>query len=268
MLATCGVVAFLTDFGTRDTYVGQMKGALLEIAPAAVPVDLTHDVPAHDVEAGGFALEVGSAAFPPGTVFVAVVDPGVGTPREAVLAVTDRAFFVAPDNGILSRVLRDNPHREVVALRNARFRRDAVSSTFHGRDVFAPAAGWLCRGIPPAEMGPRVELRFGPAPARDPRPPGTSFDARVLGIDRFGNVTLDVRVEEIGGGIPVVRTASTAVRRFVRTYGEARAGEPVVLVGSAGYLEIARREARADADPSLSTGASVRVTVERPDARA
>jgi S-adenosylmethionine hydrolase len=197
---------------------------------------------------------------------VAVVDPGVGTGREAVLAITDHAFFVAPDNGILSRALRDTPAREIIGLREERFRRGRVSSTFHGRDVFAPAAGWLCRGVNPGELGPRVRLAIGPAPPRPPRGSGVEFESRVLHVDRFGNATLDVRTEEIGEGRPVVRTATSEIGRFVSTYGDADPGEPILLIGSAGYLEIARREGRADDDPAVAVGAIVRVTLDPPAA--
>lgn len=264
-----GIITLTTDFGTADTFVGQMKGAVLSVAPETRIVDLTHEVPAHDVAAGGFALRTGYAAFPPGTVHVAVIDPGVGTSRRGLVVRTQRFLFVAPDNGVLSAVLEEEPLEEAFVLEAEHYRLPETSATFEGRDVFAPAAAWLLRGIPPESFGPpagdltmldlsRTRLEYG-RPAR----------VRVAAIDRFGNATLDlprhalepllgapgehrVRVETAGGVVDVLRHA----------YGEAEGDRPFLLFNSAGYLEIAVREGRATDRLRVRAGDEVVITVD------
>ncbi len=256
------IVTLLTDFGTADTFVGQMKGAILAVNPDVAVVDLTHEVPPQDVEAGAFLLATAYGAFPAGTVHVAVVDPGVGTTRRRLAVRTDRFYFVAPDNGVLSRVLDEDPAGAAHAVEAAHYLAREVSATFEGRDVFAPIAGWISKGTelsnlgPPA--GPLVRL---PAPA--PLVAGAPATVRVAFVDRFGNVALDLsrrrleawlgeralalRVETPGGEVSSVR----------RTYAEAEGSAPFLLLNSAGYLEIAVREGRADRALGLARGAEV-----------
>src|SRR5688572_8071379 len=150
------VIALLTDFWTTDHYVGAMKGAILAVAPDAQLVDILHDVAPQDVEGGAHALASAYAAFPAGTVFVAVVDPGVGSPRRGLAVAAGVHRFVAPDNGILTGVFEDHPDARVHALAERRFWRDRVSSTFHGRDVFGPVAGHLAMGARLEDLGPAV----------------------------------------------------------------------------------------------------------------
>src|SRR5918999_18870 len=147
------VIALLSDFGTRDHYAGTMKGVMLGICPDATLVDITHDVPAHDVVDGALQLAAACRYFPPGTIFLAVVDPGVGSARRGIAAETADYRFVAPDNGVLTLVLRDFPPKRIVELRERRYARPTVSRTFEGRDRFAPAAGWLAKGIDLAGLG-------------------------------------------------------------------------------------------------------------------
>ncbi len=150
------IVTLLTDFGTADYFVGAMKGAVLSVNPSAQVVDITHEVPAFDVEAGAFALRAAFEAFPKGTVHVAVVDPGVGSPRRPLVVAAGRHFFVGPDNGLFGHVYeRVRPFR-VFHLTNASYFRREVSPTFHGRDIFAPVAGALSRGVRAEELGPEV----------------------------------------------------------------------------------------------------------------
>src|ERR687884_688330 len=147
------VIALLTDFGTRDHYAGTMKGVALGICPDATLVDITHDIPAHDVAAGALELAAAYKYFPAGTIFVAVVDPGVGSSRRGVAADTGDYRFVAPDNGVLTLVLRESPARKVVELTERRYARPTVSRTFEGRDRFAPAAAWLGKGVDLGALG-------------------------------------------------------------------------------------------------------------------
>src|SRR5687767_6797222 len=185
------IIAFLTDFGTRDHYVGAMKGAALGICPDATLVDITHDVPPQDVLTGALELSAACPYFPAGTVFVAVVDPGVGTTRRGIAAQAGGFRFVAPDNGLLTVVLRDLGPATVVDLTNPRYGRDRVSRTFEGRDRFAPAAGWLAAGIELSSLGTPVHERI------ELKVPGSAVSGdrlwgEVLLVDRFGNLVTSI----------------------------------------------------------------------------
>src|SRR5258705_9626939 len=147
------VIALLTDFGTRDHYAGTMKGVALGICPDATLVDISHEIPAHDVLAGGLELAASYRYFPAGTVFLVVVDPGVGSSRRGIAADTGDFRFVAPDNGVLTAVLDEHPARRVVELTERKYARPTVSRTFEGRDRFAPAAAWLAKGIDLVALG-------------------------------------------------------------------------------------------------------------------
>src|SRR5687768_10951322 len=147
------VVAILSDFGTRDHYAGTLKAVVLSVCPDANLVDIGHEIPAHDVLAGALELAACYRYFPPGTIFLVVVDPGVGSARRGIAAETGDYRFVAPDNGVLTAVLRDTPAKRVVELTERRYARPTVSRTFEGRDRFAPAAGWLAKGVDLAALG-------------------------------------------------------------------------------------------------------------------
>src|SRR6058998_3139745 len=147
------VIALLTDFGTRDHYAGTMKGVALGICPDATLVDISHELPAHDVLAGALELAAGYKYFPAGTIFLVVVDPGVGSTRRGIAAEAGEYKFVAPDNGVLTVVLDEHPAKRVVELTERRYARPTVSRTFEGRDRFAPAAAWLAKGIELTALG-------------------------------------------------------------------------------------------------------------------
>lgn len=264
------IITFCTDFGTHDNFVGQMKGAALAIAPELQLVDLCHAVPPHDVAAGAFILETGFRAFPPGTVHVAVVDPGVGTPRRAVAVKTRSYTFVAPDNGLLSRVLDVERAVRAHVLEAAHYRRKTVSATFEGRDVFAPAAAWLARGAALENLGPPAGPLVGLEGTRPPVRRGATVELPVLQIDRFGNATLDARAVDLARlfeGAPVAqwslvaRTASGEVNRTVRTYTEGGEDAPFLVINSAGYLEIALYGRSAAEELRLERGRGVELTI-------
>jgi S-adenosylmethionine hydrolase len=218
-------ITLTTDFGTTDWFVGAMKGVILEIQPAACVVDLTHGLPAGDIRAGAFALLAGYRAFPRGTIHVVVVDPGVGSDRRALVVASPDYLFVGPDNGVLSWALGREAQPEIRQLTNERYLRQPVSQTFHGRDVFAPVAAHLSRGIPPAAFGPVADQ-----PVHLPWP---QEDA-VLYIDRFGNAITNIDRAQ-------VRAIQIGDRRIAveAHYQAVPAGEPVVVRGSSGFLEIA-----------------------------
>jgi S-adenosylmethionine hydrolase len=256
------IVALLSDFGLHDHYVGAMKGALLAACAGAQIVDVTHDLPAHDVRGGALALASVHRAFPGGTVFLAVVDPGVGGPRRGLAAAAGGYHFVAPDNGLLSLVLADHETAEVRALTNAGLFRYEVSSVFHGRDVFAPVAGHLARGGRLEDVGPRVTdavTLHWPAP----RIAGRTCDAEVLHVDRFGNLTTSVRRSDLlalGDDWSDVQVQIAGVRLpLARTYADVAVGEACALIGSSDRLEIAVNQGHAARELPAAVGDPVRV---------
>ena len=268
-MALPGIVTLTTDFGLEDTFVGQMKGAALSIHPDLTLVDLTHEVPPHDVLAGAVCLKTAYSSFPPGTIHVAVVDPGVGTARRGIAVRTGGYYFVAPDNGILSLVLQDEPAGSAHVLEASHLRRPTVSPTFEGRDIFAPAAAWIARGVGLDRFGPQaddlVQLRL----------PGTHFEpsqpvpVRVLLVDHFGNVTLSVPRGALEpwllpeGDLRIrVQTPGGTVSELRRTYGDGEGKGPFLLFNSADYLELAVREGRADERLGLKPGDEVLLMVQ------
>jgi S-adenosylmethionine hydrolase len=256
------VVAMLTDFGLADHYVAAMKGVVLTGCPEATLVDITHEIAAHDVR--GAALELGACwrYFPPSTVFLVVVDPGVGTTRRGIAADVGGFRFVAPDNGVLSVVFDSGIPSQVVALGGPRFERMSMSRTFEGRDRFAPAASWLASGIPLGELGVPIDdpirLELPQAQTR-----GDHVAGCVLRVDRFGNVITNVpqamlaRILCNGSATAVV--GGHRITRFVETYGEMPAGEVCGLIGSRDWLELSVNGGRAS--DALGVGAGAEVVV-------
>ena len=236
------LIAFLTDFGTRDHYVGAMKGAALTICPDATLVDITHEIPAHDVLSGALELAAAWTYFPDGTVFVAVVDPGVGSARRAIAASVGSRFFVAPDNGLLTLVFRDAPPAQVVALSNPRFARAVVSRTFEGRDRFAPAAAWLAAGIELTSLGPAID-DYAQIDVPAPVVTTTTIEGVVLQVDRFGNLitNIDRRILErfADSAATGVAVGSHQIGALAGTYADAAPGAPCAVIGSSDRLEIA-----------------------------
>jgi len=239
------IVTLLSDFGSRDQYVAQMKGTILTICPSATLVDITHEIEKFNVRIGAFVLAAASRYFPTGTIHLAVVDPGVGGPRRGLAIESRRSMYVGPDNGLLiPAALRDGV-KEVYSIENPCFMRSTVSPTFHGRDVFAYAAGRIACGARLSEVGPMIR---DPVPAAFPEAavsPGR-IDSEVLAIDSFGNVVTtasekDLAVAGFKTGTKVGTEVKRRVRRLdlVRTYSDAADGETVLLIGSHGFLEVA-----------------------------
>jgi S-adenosylmethionine hydrolase len=260
------ILTLSTDFGTEDEYVGVMKGVILSIAPEVRLVDLSHQIPPQDVRRAAFLLMNAVPYFPPDTVHLAVVDPGVGTERRPLAVRTPAGTFVGPDNGLFSWVLARVPEWGAVEIREPAYRLPLVSSTFHGRDIFAPAAAYLAAGVPLERLGPRLT---DPVRLPPPRLEVSDFAVKgeVLYADRFGNLVTSIgRFRWDGDRLvlaPAFRPASgevtvgVAAARVVlagvelqgvrRTYGEVAVGEPLALVGSSGFLEIAVRQGSAAA---------------------
>jgi len=245
------LITLLTDFGTADSYVAEVKGALLSLAPGATLVDVTHDIPPGDVVAASYVLGRVWRAFPAGSVHLAVVDPGVGTRRRALAVEAAGYRLVAPDNGLLSEVFAA-AHAHVVSLPAPA----SASRTFHGRDVFAPAAARLARGEALEQLGSPVSDLVH-LPPRRLRTEGTEVVGHVIYVDRFGTLVTDIPEFEAGPG------AELCVGRHVvplhGTFGDVAAGSPVAYAGSGGTLEIAVRDGRAASALDVGRGAEVRV---------
>ena len=258
------VIAMLTDFGTRDHYAGTMKGVALGICPDAVFVDITHDIPPHDVLAG--ALELGAAYryFPGGTVFLVVVDPGVGSARRPIAAEAAGCRFVAPDNGVLTIAFKETPPTRVVELTERRYARPTISRTFEGRDRFAPAAAWLAKGVDLSGLG-RALTAWQTLVVPEPALADDRIVGEVLRVDRFGNLVTNVerRVFERfagAGGIEIV-AGTQAVGKVVATYADAELGAVCALFGSSEHLELAVSGGSAAARLDLGRGG--RITISR-----
>ncbi|MDT8436851.1 MAG: SAM-dependent chlorinase/fluorinase [Gemmatimonadota bacterium] len=256
-------MTLLSDFGTADSYVAEMKAAVLAAAPDAALVDVSHAVAPGDVEGGAWLLARVWEAFPPGTVHLAVVDPGVGGGRRAVAVRIAGRWFVGPDNGLLTRVLADGPAEAALLLDPAAADPRPVSPTFHGRDLFAPAAGRLAAGVeaPPGagSIDPETLRRLSLPPVERL---GRGVRGRVAHVDRFGNLVTDIPGTACGPSA-LVEVAGTVIPGLRASYAHGEPNRPIALVGSAGTLEIAVRDGSAAEMLGADRGAEVRVRVER-----
>jgi S-adenosylmethionine hydrolase len=254
------LIALLTDFGLHDHYVGAMKGVVLGICPDATLVDISHDVPPHDVLGAALELSAAYRYFPAGTVFLVVVDPGVGSARRGIAVEVGAYRFVAPDNGVLSVVLDELPTPHAVELTDPKYARPTISKTFEGRDRFGPAAAWLATGVQLAALGPPVAA-LARLEVPGIRVTDTGVDGEVLRVDRFGNLTTNIDGATLGkmSGVVTVRIGTHVIPRVLLTYADAPAGELCALVGSSDRLEIAVNGGNAAATLGLGRGAVVQL---------
>ena len=261
------IVTLTTDFGLQDGYVAAMKGTVLATAPGVRIVDVTHEVPAQDVMAAAFVLRQTAPFFPADTVHLAVVDPGVGTPRRAIAARATvdgtPCRFVGPDNGLLPLLADDGTVDAVVLDRPDRWRTPLPSDTFHGRDVFGPVAAALAAGARLDEVGsPAGDLT--PLHWPLPRIDAEGVEGMVLHVDRFGNCVTNIPRDAVAGrgGAFKAYVGTAVLRRHVASYGHVPAGEPLTLFGSTGHLEIAVNRGDAAALLSVVRGASVNLVFD------
>jgi S-adenosyl-L-methionine hydrolase (adenosine-forming) len=262
------IVTLLTDFGTSDYFVGAMKGALLAVNPSAQIVDITHEIPPHDIEAAAFTLLAAFEAFPPATIHVAVVDPGVGSARREIVVESERHIFVGPDNGVFGYVFERLKDFNVFQVTNEKyFRRDA-STTFHGRDRFAPLAGALSLGVHAEELGHEITDFVRLALATPQRMSDGTLVGAILHVDRFGNCITNITPRELddetiarGASLLVGEREVRTFRRFFSDYTDAPS-EPFAIWGSAGLLEIAAFQDSAARVLGVSRGA--RVEIKKP----
>jgi S-adenosyl-L-methionine hydrolase (adenosine-forming) len=251
-----GPVTLLTDFGTRDGYAAAMRGVIASIAPDVQVHDAAHDIAPGDVAAASACLERYWQIYPPGTIHVVVVDPGVGGTRAALAVESGDRLLVGPDNGVLSATLAVDGAR-VHTIAEPRYLRAPVSATFHGRDIFAPAAAHLALGLDIAQLGPpsAAPVRLSPpAPERGP----DGWRGSVVEIDRFGNLITNLPGTLLSAGARV-RLGKVLIGEIRRTYAEVRSGEAVAVIGSDGRLEIAVRDGSAAQRFRAARGAEVRI---------
>ncbi len=264
------VIALLSDLGNKDFYVGALKGTIYSIYPDAVIVDITHQISPYNIKEGALTLYLAEREFPAGTIFVAAVDPGVGTSRRPIVVLSlDGKYFVGPDNGIFNFIYREGVQR-VYQIKNPKWMRQArVSKTFHGRDFFGPVAAHLAAGWPLEEVGPEMKdymlLSLTPVVKK-----GNRIKSEVTAIDRYGNVRLNVseklfsRLGVNPGEEVVVRLKNKTVKvKWVSTYGKVPVGASLLLISSTGFLELAVNRGSAARKYGLETGA--RVTIEKPE---
>ena len=257
------LITLTTDFGLRDPFVGIMKGVIHSIHPEATVVDLSHQVESFDVLEGALLLAQSYPYFPPGSIHVVVVDPGVGSERRPLLASTAQAHFIGPDNGVFSLVYERESSVQVRRITADHYFRKPVSQTFHGRDIFAPAAAWLSKGLAPEKFGGEITDYVRLAVAKPERAGPRLVRGAVLRVDKFGNVITNFRQSDLpAGGCFRLVLKGRPVTRLVASYSDGLAGELFLIVGSAGLIEIAARQVSAAEALAARRGDDVTLELE------
>lgn len=230
-------LALLTDFGYQDPYVGIMKGVVERIAPSCSLIDITHGIEMGNIHSGAYALWAAAPYFPEQTVFLAVVDPGVGSSRKALCFETEQGFCIAPDNGLASYYLKHFKPRAVYAIENERYSLQPQSTTFHGRDIFAPAAGHLLAGLSPSELGP-VCSEWETLQWPEPEQHASGVRGTVISRDHFGNLISNLSLANLPQTDFSIQVGTRRIAGLSRSYKEMAAGSPLALIGSTGLLEL------------------------------
>jgi S-adenosylmethionine hydrolase len=264
---TRNVIALLTDFGLRDGFVGAMKGVILRINPKVAIVDLTHEIAPQDVDAAAYVFWSAYAFFPRGTIFVAVVDPGVGTDRRILCAEGRNHIFLAPDNGILKYLESDGVLTRAWEVTDERYFLPHVTSTFHGRDIFAPVAAHLSLGLKPSKLGRRVTLLRGQSEFTGliGKKAG-EFRGRVIHIDRFGNLITNLRMppgQGLSSARVTVRIKSRMIQGLSQAYAQGSSNTPLVLINSSNLVEVGARNGNASELLGAKVGDKVLVKIRR-----
>lgn len=254
------LITLLTDFGTKDYFVASMKGVILTIHPDVRIEDVSHHITPHRIDEAAYCLQACYRTFPEGTVHVVVVDPGVGSRRRPILVKTGRYYFVAPDNGVLTPVLNMEEDVEVREIENQQYRLPSPGATFHGRDVFAPAAAWLARQRPFDSFGQLIQdpVRL---PLDTPFWQGSILKGKIVSIDRFGNLISNVTVhmfEEAcvrrGQQIPSIHLGDVRIEGLVQSYSDGSMDKPSALINSDGQIEVFLKEKSAAAVLGVMVG--------------
>ncbi len=254
------MITLTSDFGLKDPYVGEMKGVILTINPNAKIIDITHEVEKFSVRMGAFMLASAAPYFPKGTIHLAVVDPGVGTERRAILVQTKQSFLIGPDNGVLILAAQNQDIEHIFQITNLKFTLTPVSSTFHGRDVFAPAAAHLDIGVNISAFGPEISDAVKPEYTILQHRNG-SLIGEVLHVDSFGNIITNIPQKEIAQAKKIkAKLQNLSLNlNFGKTYNQANPKEAIALIGSLGFLEIALNQASAAERFNVKTGDKIEV---------
>ena len=260
------VITLTTDYGTNDHLIGVMKGVILSINAEVHLVDITHGVIPYDILDGALTIGQAYKYFPPKTIHVVVVDPGVGTTRRPILVAADQHYFVAPDNGVLSSVYDQAEALYAWHITAKHYFRNPVSNTFHGRDIFAPVAAWLSKSWQTASFGDPV-TDFARFAIPKPKAVGRAIKGVVLRIDAFGNLMTNFTAQDVPALAAAdakftIRAANTQISKVLPTFAQGAAGEPVGVIGSSGYLEISVNKGNAARTLGITRGAEVTIDLE------
>lgn len=260
-------ISLSTDLGNEDFFVGAIKGSILAINPEAKIVDITHQIPKHDVRTASFTMANAAETFPEDSIFVAVVDPGVGTERKCILLRTENGFdFIGPDNGVFTLAARKFGVEEVRSVANEDIMRSEVSSTFHGRDIMAPAAAHLSLGLKPSEIGPRID-GLNLLDIQEPEFTNGKILGQVINIDHFGNLVTNIgedMVRNLGkrGTLLKIRVNEHQFEALlVETFGEVKKGEKLCYIGSTGTLEVAKNQANLGLELNAERGDELNIKI-------
>ena len=260
------IITLTTDFGSSDPFVGIMKGVILGINPDVELIDLTHDIRAYDVMDAAYLIGQAYRCFPPRTIHLVVVDPGVGTPRRPLMVSADRYYFLAPDNGVLSLVYAKEEALYVRHITASYYFREPVSNTFHGRDIFAPIAAWLSRKVETDKFGELITDYVKFVPPAPKRLNDKLVKGVIVRVDRFGTLTTNLTPADLPelfadnpAAFKILVGGKGEITQLKKAYGEGAQGEVFAILGSAGFLEIAQN--RASASQTLGVGRGVEVGV-------
>ena len=262
------IITLTTDFGMKDPYAAEMKAVILGICPEAVIVDITHEIEKFNLRMGAYVLTSAVPFFPKNTIHVAVVDPGVGSRRRPLLIQTQQGFFVGPDNGLMTLAAENQGIESVREIANPRVMSLRVSNTFHGRDLFAPAAAHLANGLRPEEFGPEIHYTSKPDFAKVKRSKSTLL-GEVWHVDSFGNIITNINEKELAqinpkGTLKVELLAHTLKIPLCKAYVEARPKEPLALIGSHNYLEIGINQGSAAEKFKAKPGDKIKISNLKP----
>ncbi|MFP4005307.1 MAG: S-adenosyl-l-methionine hydroxide adenosyltransferase family protein [Candidatus Hadarchaeia archaeon] len=264
-------IALITDFGNRDYYVGSMKGVILAINPEAKLVDITHEISKQDVRRGAFVLSHAAKTFPPKSVFVGVIDPGVGTGRRCILLRTGNGLtFIGPDNGLFTLVERNYEIEEMRKIENPDMTRTGLSTTFHGRDILAPVGAHITAGISPSKVGPEIK-EIKRIDIEDAELKNNKIEGNVLNIDDFGNLVTNIPREMItkitseGENLRIKINRRDLVLPFVKTFGDVPVGENLAYIGSSNFVELAKNQGNFSEEINLDPKNGINIRITPPD---
>ena len=264
------IITLTTDYGSRDYFAASVKGVILKINPQAQMIDISHEIAPMDIWEAAYVLKQAYSYFPKGTVHLAVIDPGVGTNRRPIIVVTEGYYFVGPDNGIFSLIYQEAERIRVHHITSAHYFLPNPGPTFHGRDVFAPVASWLSKGIPSGNFGDEI-TDYAKLNVPSPKANENSIDGNVVHIDRFGNIITNITYKEIqpllgegtDPGMAGVMIAGKQIKGLKKFYAEAAPGEPGAIINSSGSLEIFMFKQNARTALAVKRGEGVRLTIPK-----